>query len=88
MRPKPELKELVGDAAGEPLEPAPERAKESKKCGHVNKQSYGLDGKLDNLRCALEKGHSGDHFAKHEELHEGVELEAEAFWGDAAGEPA
>lgn len=84
MSEKPELQELAEEAR-EPVGPVAERGK---KCDHVNAQSYGLDGKLDKLRCVLEYGHPGDHFAKHRELREKVEVEADAFWGDAAGEPA
>ena len=35
------------------------------KCGHINKHSHGVKGKPDNLKCTLEKGHSGDHSADH-----------------------
>ena len=34
-------------------------------CGHVNKHSYDYLGEPDNLKCALEKGHGGDHSAIH-----------------------
>ena len=36
-------------------------------CGHVNRHSFGMDGKPDNLACTLEKGHTGDHCAVHDE---------------------
>ncbi len=42
-------------------------------CGHVNKHSYGEDGKLDYLSCTLPPGHAGDNTADHleaaKELH-------------------
>lgn len=41
-------------------------------CGHVNKHSFGIDGKPDNLQCTLEKGHEGLHSALHHE--EGTQL--------------
>lgn len=37
-------------------------------CGHINRHSYGADGKLDNLKCTLEKGHDGLHQAEHYEV--------------------
>lgn len=36
-------------------------------CGHINRHSYGADGKLDNLSCTLPKGHDGLHSALHYE---------------------
>lgn len=38
------------------------------KCKHVNRHSYGIDGKLDNLECVLEEGHDGLHEAPHYEV--------------------
>lgn len=38
-------------------------------CGHINRHSYGADGKLDNLSCTRAKGHDGDHGAMHYEVH-------------------
>ena len=40
---------------------------EEELCGHINRHSYGPDGKLDNLKCTLPKGHPGNHRALHEE---------------------
>ena len=34
-------------------------------CGHINKHSYGTDGKLDNLACDLPAGHTGNHSGQH-----------------------
>jgi hypothetical protein len=36
-------------------------------CGHVNRHSFGVDGKPDNLQCTLPKGHDGLHSAQHYE---------------------
>lgn len=34
-------------------------------CGHVNMHSLDTNGKPDNLKCVLEKGHEGLHEAPH-----------------------
>lgn len=80
----------------------PKKLDELSVCGHVNKHHYNRDKKLEDLPCDLEKGHAGDHHAKYpknepdpitnskgqvvEERYK--EVEAEAFWSDAAGMPA
>ncbi len=33
-------------------------------CGHVNKQSFDINGKLKDVLCELPAGHAGDHSAK------------------------
>ena len=72
------------------------------KCGHINKQHYNVQGRLEDLACTLPKGHSGDHYARHLRKtpnhvynEKGIviqarydEVEAETFWGDVAGTPA
>lgn len=35
------------------------------KCGHINKHSKDIQGNLDNLVCEKDKGHDGNHGAKH-----------------------
>lgn len=44
-------------------------------CGHINRHSYGVNGKLDNLSCEKEKGHEGNHGAWHFERHYGPALQ-------------
>ncbi len=34
-------------------------------CGHINKHSFGVDGKPDNPVCFLKPGHDGLHRGKH-----------------------
>lgn len=41
-------------------------------CGHINRHSYGVDGKPDELSCDLPLGHEGNHGAWHYE--EGTQL--------------
>lgn len=52
------------------------------KCGHVNRHSYGVNHKLDNLACEKAAGHDGLHGALHDEetsrLGEGVSAEQAA----------
>src|SRR3990167_7257259 len=71
-------------------------------CGHVNKHYYGLNGKLEDLTCTLEGGHTGDHSALHrrkvgtpvtDEKGRVIsttyeEVETLGAWNDAAGTPA
>jgi hypothetical protein len=73
----------------------------TRECGHVNKQFYGVNGKLEDLACTREAGHKGDHFAPC--LHNvpdhiydqggnvakqhWVQEETVAAWGNAAGKP-
>jgi len=71
-------------------------------CGHVNKQHYNTKGRLEDLTCDLEKGHTGDHHAiyeknvpDHETDDKGrvtksryAQEETEAYWGEMAGTPA
>ena len=71
-------------------------------CGHINKQHYNTKGRLEDLKCDLEKGHAGDHHAVYEKNtpdHETddkgrvtksryAQEEAEAYWGELAGTPA
>lgn len=68
-------------------------------CGHVNKQFINRDGVQEDLACTLPKGHTLDHFAKHERLVEekglsqegreavlGTHVEAvDGYWSDGAG---
>jgi hypothetical protein len=70
-------------------------------CGHINRHSYGTDGKFDNLSCVLEKGHLGEHSAPHVEerithmREKSGKITGEirtketvnAYWGDMAGTP-
>lgn len=68
-------------------------------CGHVNKHSFGIDGKPDNMKCHLPKGHDGPHKGAHvrrvydrkyvqkrlvDKTYKDVEEESE--WLDGAGE--
>lgn len=73
-------------------------------CGHVDMHSFGPDGKHDHPACVLPAGHTGDHYAKHQQKVERERfyeretgkllkieydtLEVDAWWGDAAGVPA
>lgn len=71
-------------------------------CGHVNKQHYGINGKLQDLACTLPAKHTGDHQALYkknvgepatDEKGRVVktnyhEEDKVAFWGEAAGKPA
>ena len=77
------------------------KVEKEKVCGHINRHSYGVDGKLDNLACVLPTGHRGDHSAPH--VEESITHMREktgritgeirdkktvtAFWGDMAGTP-
>lgn len=77
----------------------PEKPAKSGGCGHVNRQAYGTNGKLQELVCDLEPKHKGDHHARAiRNVPEPVtdqkgittsvkqrEEEADAWWGDAAG---
>jgi hypothetical protein len=42
------------------------------KCGHINRQSYGIDRKPSNLTCELADGHEGPHQANYERLEKAV----------------
>jgi hypothetical protein len=71
-------------------------------CGHVNKQHYNTDGKLQDLACTLPDGHIGDHQALCKKLsgepqtdEKGrvvksnyYEVDAIAYWNNAAGKAA
>lgn len=71
-------------------------------CGHINKHYVNHKGMLEDLRCDLPDGHSGDHHAigrrkvsdpitdnKGRVVEERYhEEEVDAYWGDAAGVPA
>lgn len=71
-------------------------------CGHINKQHYGYDGKLEDLACALPGGHAGNHQAPYKRKvgtpvtnekgmvvkMEYAEDETQSTWSDAAGVPA
>lgn len=71
-------------------------------CGHVNKQHYGTDGRLQDLICNLPKGHDGDHRALYAmKIGEPVndekgrvirtnyrEEERYGYWNDSAGKTA
>ncbi len=46
------------------------------KCGHVNKHSYDYQGNLDDLKCALDKDHGGEHSAMH--FERGTQFSSEA----------
>jgi hypothetical protein len=71
---------------------------ESGKCGHVNRHSR-TNGKPDNLVCAKDRGHAGNHGAEHLELVESpvgeVEIGKKRYtkkmvwceWMDIAGTP-
>ena len=48
--------------------PQEEKVKKPALCGHVNRHSLGVNNKLDNLKCDLKNGHSGDHSGVHTEL--------------------
>jgi hypothetical protein len=85
--------------------PAPEEPKKARlaTCGHVDMHSFGPDGKHDHPACVLPAGHTGDHYAKHQQKVERERfyeretgkllkieydtLEVDAWWGDAAGVP-
>jgi hypothetical protein len=73
------------------------------RCGHVNHQHYGTNGRLEKVACDLPDGHAGDHHAKYtrnvkdepETDAKGRVMkqtyhteEADAWWNDAAGKPA
>ena len=71
-------------------------------CGHINKQHYNTKGRLEDLTCDLEKGHTGDHHAIYEKNVPDHETDdkgrvkkprynqekAETYWGVRAGTPA
>jgi len=71
-------------------------------CGHINKQHYGVNGKLEDLVCTLPARHEGDHSAVYKRLvgtpvtdEKGrvlkqtyEEVEDTGRWNDAAGTPA
>lgn len=79
----------------------PDAPKVVKTCEHVNKQFYGLSGRLEDLTCELTQGHKGDHYAKTMRKepnpvvdNKGIviqerynEVEAEAYWGNMAETP-
>lgn len=70
-------------------------------CGHISKHHYNAKGRLEDIACDLPKGHAGDHHAVYMKLvddpetdlrgitvaHHYREVEADTFWGDAAGTP-
>jgi hypothetical protein len=80
-----------------------EETKKKELCGHINRHSTGTDGKLDNVKCDLEKGHSGNHSGVHKELEKTVdtkvingeevtttrydEVDTRRGWNDMAGTP-
>lgn len=47
------------------IEIAVELAPQKAICGHVNRHSFGVDGKPDNPTCFLEAGHTPPHKGKH-----------------------
>ena len=70
------------------------------RCGHINRQSIGVDGQPDNCSCFLEKGHKGPHKGKHimrTHVHKveekrivgevSTDIETEAEWLDGASVP-
>jgi hypothetical protein len=87
----------------EPVIEEPIKEPEPQVCGHVNRHSYGTDGKLQPLSCDLAPKHEGDHHARHiRNVKDEPETdakgrvvkqtyhteEAETWWKDAAGKPA
>lgn len=71
-------------------------------CGHVNKQHFNAEGKLEDLACTLDPRHPGDHQAPYkknvadhlyDEKNRIVKItyhleDAVSYWNDSAGKPA
>ncbi len=55
---------------GQVVELSPEVAAGLDVCGHVNKQSFNIDGQLEDVACALAAGHVGDPSANIQVLRE------------------
>lgn len=67
--PLEERLDLAADLqGGMPVEKVIEKQEQAKACSHTNRQSYGIDGKLEPLVCILPKGHAGDHQAPYKAL--------------------